>query len=440
MKLPLHSLALVLGLSFLVQAGQDLRTLEPGKAVEREIAGGESHAYQVKLTAGQFMRVMVDQKGIDLVVALIAPNREQLVEANILSSGQESLSHEVAVSGDYRIIIRTLAATAPKAEYEVQLEVKAAVTAQDKQRIAAEGLLAEAGKLSEQGDATLEQTVEKAQQALALWRGLGDRYWQAHTLHLIGYAYSSSRKNDQAIEAYNQALEIFREIKDRYGEANILCYLGWVYNALNRYEKGIEYNQQALAIARELKYPFGQASALNNLGIANRSLGRYEKAIEYLEQSLALAREIKNRRSEAAALSALGNQYLLTSRYEQAIAYYEQAIGVAREVKDRRSEGTYLNNLGVAYANLERYEKAIEFHEQALKIAREVKNRINEGNILTGLGTSYRLMGRLERHGRPLHSGRRRQVPRHSDDRRFPEGLRVSDQSRRPQPQSARVS
>jgi tetratricopeptide (TPR) repeat protein len=113
--------------------------------------------------------------------------------------------------------------------------------------------MAEAGKLSEKGGATLEQTVEKARQALALWRGLGDRYWQAHTLLLIGYAYSSSSKNDQAVEAYDQALAIFREIKDRYGEANILAYLGWVHSALNRYEKGIEYNQQALGIAREPK-------------------------------------------------------------------------------------------------------------------------------------------------------------------------------------------
>lgn len=230
MIIKLSTLTLILcflGLGVSAQVRQDPQQLEPGKPVEREIAGGQSHTYQLKLTARQFMRVLVEQKGISIALALIGTDGKQVAETDLIGAHRtESLSHEVAVSGEYRIIVRSLAATAPKGGYEVRLEVKAAATAQDKQRIAAEGLLAEAGKLSEQGGATLEQTVEKAQQALALWRGLGDRYWQARTLHLIGYAYSSSSKNDQAVEAYDQALATFREIKDRYGEANILFLSG----------------------------------------------------------------------------------------------------------------------------------------------------------------------------------------------------------------------
>lgn len=38
----LHSFALAPSLFFLVLAGQDVRTLEPGKPIEREIAGGET--------------------------------------------------------------------------------------------------------------------------------------------------------------------------------------------------------------------------------------------------------------------------------------------------------------------------------------------------------------------------------------------------------------
>src|SRR5439155_20768978 len=231
---------------------------------ERELAGGQTHTYQIKLTAGQFLRVVVEQKGIDVAVALVAPDGKQLIEANLSGTfGQEPLSHEAAVSGDYRIIVRAIATTAAKGVYNALLEVKAAPTAQDKQRITAERLLAEAIKSNQQGAAAFETTVEKAQQALSLWRELTDKYWEASTLNLIGNAYNNRSKYDQAIEYYSQALTIRREVKDLAGEGNTLNNLALAHGSLNRHEKAIEYHEQALAIRRELKDSAGEAATLN---------------------------------------------------------------------------------------------------------------------------------------------------------------------------------
>jgi CHAT domain-containing protein/uncharacterized protein HemY len=430
-------LILCLSLISFARTKDDVRPLVPGQPVERDMASGQTHTYQITLRAGQFMRVVVEQKGINVAVALVAPDGKQVGEADLNGAfAQESLSHEAATDGGYQMVVRANVATATKGTYDVRLEVKAGATAPDRQRIAAERLLVEASRLREQRAVAVAQTTEKAQQALTLWRGLGDRYWEAYTLNLIGLAYYDRSKFDQAIESYNQALAIRREVKDRYGEANSLYRLGWAYSSLSRYEqaieyleqalviyrevgdreweadtlnglgstynrlsrydKGIESSQQALAIARELRYQFGIASALNMLGGAYSGLGRYEDAIEYMKQSLASAREIKNRRAEASALTDLGNQYLQTNRNEKAIENYEQALAITREVKGRQGEGRVLNNLGAAYANLKRHGKAIEYYQQSLAIAREVKNRINEGNILAGLGDSYRSLGRLE--------------------------------------------
>jgi tetratricopeptide (TPR) repeat protein len=187
---------------------QELRALEPGKPVERRIAGGETHTYSLKLKAGQFIRVIVEQKHIDLVVALTAPDGKQLGEANFTGAGgMESFSHEAALSGGYRIAIRTVNAAAPKGSYLLRVEVKAETTPDDKKQIAAERLLAEAIRLNQQGPAAFNQIVEKAQQALALWRELDEPYWEASTLGRLGGAYSAIRSYDQAIEYYNQALK-----------------------------------------------------------------------------------------------------------------------------------------------------------------------------------------------------------------------------------------
>jgi hypothetical protein len=49
------------------QRGSDVRWLEEGKPIERELSGGESHSYRLNVTTGQYARVVVEQKGIDVV-------------------------------------------------------------------------------------------------------------------------------------------------------------------------------------------------------------------------------------------------------------------------------------------------------------------------------------------------------------------------------------
>src|ERR1044071_4156894 len=60
--------------NLLVQGASDVRWLEVGKPIERELSGGESHSYQLNVAKGQYSYVIVDQKGIDVVASLFAPD------------------------------------------------------------------------------------------------------------------------------------------------------------------------------------------------------------------------------------------------------------------------------------------------------------------------------------------------------------------------------
>jgi hypothetical protein len=44
----------------------DVPSLEQGKPIERELAGGDYHPYRLTLVAGQFCHIVVDQRGVDL--------------------------------------------------------------------------------------------------------------------------------------------------------------------------------------------------------------------------------------------------------------------------------------------------------------------------------------------------------------------------------------
>jgi hypothetical protein len=60
---------------------KDVRLLEPGKPVKWELAGGQQHTYRIKLGAGQFLKAVVKQEGIDLAVDVSGPDGNRVFQS-----------------------------------------------------------------------------------------------------------------------------------------------------------------------------------------------------------------------------------------------------------------------------------------------------------------------------------------------------------------------
>src|SRR5215510_12869674 len=56
------------------QATDDEVPLEMGKSIEKEIAAGQTDSYLLPLTQGQFVRVVVGRRGMDVALALLGPD------------------------------------------------------------------------------------------------------------------------------------------------------------------------------------------------------------------------------------------------------------------------------------------------------------------------------------------------------------------------------
>ena len=380
-----------------VQSGQETPTaLEPGKPVEREIAGGQEHVYRIALQPGQFMRLLVEPKGVGLEVSITVPGAKA-VETNsfVNTSALDSFSLIADSSGAARLTVRARGAESVNGSYRLRVEVRKP-TADDRKRITAERLKRDASSKVGQVS-TAQGAIEMSEQALVLWRELGDRYFEVRTLYSISRAYFTLSQQGKAVEYSEQGLAIARETKDRDGQALALNLLGVVHTRMGRQEKAIEYLEQAVAVARELKDRNHESRAISNLANANNLISRYEKAIEYAEQALLIARESKDRGSEAASLNFLSISYYFLGRYEKAIEYLTQMVAIARELKDRSREAEGLATLGIISSSLGRHEKAIEYAQQALLIHREMKNRTDEGIIYNNLGAVYESLGRPEK-------------------------------------------
>ena len=110
---------------------QESVSLEPGKPVERELSGGQSHSYKITMISGQYLHVVVAQRGIDVAVALFTPDGKKIseVDSEPLTEGSETVSAIADASGAYLIEVRSPEKSAKTGRYEIKVEELRAATA-----------------------------------------------------------------------------------------------------------------------------------------------------------------------------------------------------------------------------------------------------------------------------------------------------------------------
>ena len=175
--------------------------------------------------------------------------------------------------------------------------------AQSNSSDAAQKVYEEADKLYQQGTAeALRGGIVKLEEALKLFRAVGDAGGEAGTLTSIGKVYSELGEKQKALEYYNQSLPLSRTLGDRRGEGKTLNNIGSVYSELGEKQKALEYYSQSLPLFRVVGDRRGEASTLNNIGLAYDNLGEKQKALKYYSQSLPLRRAVGDRGGEALTL------------------------------------------------------------------------------------------------------------------------------------------
>jgi hypothetical protein len=147
-------------------SAQESVSLETGKP------GGQSHFYKITMISGQYSHIVVEQRGIDVAVALFTPDGKKIIEvdSNQTTVGAEAISLIAEAAGAYRIETRSAGKMAQTGLYQVKIEELREATAEDKYRVAAESVFREAERLK---DGTLEdrrKSVEKYHEALELYR------------------------------------------------------------------------------------------------------------------------------------------------------------------------------------------------------------------------------------------------------------------------------
>src|SRR5581483_3303366 len=139
--------------------------LELHKPIEATIAAGETRLYRLEINAKQFIRVRVQQRGINVRIALLSADgtRIQEADANKNPDGEESLAAIVETAGRYQIEVSGAAGT-DTGSFGITLEDLRDGTSEDVAYIEVVKLLTEGKRLQE------AQTREARAQSIPVYQ------------------------------------------------------------------------------------------------------------------------------------------------------------------------------------------------------------------------------------------------------------------------------
>lgn len=379
-------------------------SLEDGLFLKRELQAKERHLYPVSLKEGEFLRVVVDQNGIDVTVELLGPDEKVVSAIDSFNgeNGEEDLAALASGAGLYQIQVRALVEGVPPGAYTLRVEGPRPPRERDRVRVEA---------VQAMGAAFTAPSIERSERALALWKDLDEKSRQAEMLLFLARQRVEQGELQQAGQNALEAAALWKGLKNPEGHVEALLEAGRADCTLGHLEQAQARFEEALEIARRSGNRRRETFALYNLGRLYTDAGDPRKALEPLMAALELSRLRKDGGSQFIALNNLGYAYERLADPQRALRFYEEALSLSRTLKSPRDEGIALNNLCDFYRSFGDWEKGRSLCLQALDLIRKLGDPTTEGRILNNLGVvakrQLRMEEALDLYGQALELARR---------------------------------
>jgi len=352
-------------------------TLELGKPIQRDIAGGQTQSYRVRLSKDQFAGLSIQRRGIDVVEQLLAPDGK--VYARFASEWRtdvtESVGFVAETSGVYQLDVKA-PVRGSTGSYEIRIMEIRAATDPDRWLNEAHRLSTAATTISGAGKLDDALVMEMRAIELAEKASGPDDAFVGLLLNELGSLQRNKGEYPKAEATLKRALAINQKTlgPDHTQTVDSLNRLGLLYRSMNDYAKAEPLLRQSLEITERTLGPDNPRVVifLDNLQTIHFDLGDWEQAERDLERALVIAAKVldPDHPDQARLLNNLGNLYRLrgdNARAEplllRALAAYEKTFGA----ESPRVADT-LQNLGIVARQKKDYARAIDFYSRALAI------------------------------------------------------------------------
>jgi CHAT domain-containing protein len=359
------------------QSSQQITGLEKSNSVAREISGGQTQQFQLTATEGQFISIVVEQRGVDISESLFTPNGKLLAtfDDEVRARGEERVGFVAETTGVYRLDVKATARNA-NGRYEISLTEIRAASEQERQVYEARKLSTQAFLLSSAGK--YEESRVIASRALDLSeKALGrDHIYVAYLLNQLGHIQRSKGELANAEASFQSALEINEKAlgAEHPQTVDSITGLGLIARSRNDYVKAEALFEKALALTEKT---FGSehprvVACLLNVAALHVDLEDFAGGEREDEHALEIAERVLEPDDLliARALNNLGNLYRLENKggrgeplLQRALAIYEKKFG-----PDHPFVADTLQNLGIIARERKDYARALAMYSRALMI------------------------------------------------------------------------
>lgn len=243
-----------------------------------------------------------------------------------------------------------------------------------------------------------ERACRLSEESLELHQKLGSqgRKGAAHALWNLAQGASYQENLEQAKALADQSMALYREVGDRFGMAQCLDHLGSYALLRGDYDEAKRIWEADLALRRELGDKDGIAWTLSCLANLAFWKGDYEEANTLYIESRNVFHAIGNKWGVSMALSGMGSVILAQGEFERAAKLYEEALAYGRDLGDQNTiAGRRYDLARVAWSRGD-YEQAGRIYAETLTIVRELNNKSAMAGTLYDLGSVAWAQGNLE--------------------------------------------
>lgn len=412
-----------------------LAALAAGERRIERLPPGASRKYTLPLEADQYLHLIVEQLGVDVLVTLQSPAEELLLRVDSPSAGQglEDVFLVAEETGRHVLEITSWEESS-EGRYEIRVEALRPVTKEDRKRAAAAAAFSKARLLDREAESPPEAVAAGYREAAAIWGDLRDEGREAWALYWLGLSQcEDSEEYKEGAKSLSLAVDLFRKVGDKRQEALALAFLGDAWWHLGDLERAVRNNEQSLALWEELGDLHEQAVRFNDLAMFRRLQGRSHAAIDLYSRAIELwhkmgkwSRLATTRTNLGLLYDRLGESRMALDQYHRALALldlkpdpaqraftltklgdvlldvegprpaleqYREALRLRRQEHDLRGEGVTLHSIGRAWLEANRPQEALQAFGSAAQIFRHLGERQYEASALSQLGHAYERLG-----------------------------------------------